>query len=267
MFVKPRFGPLFTCLTLGTVSLIFCLQSWAAVSISNRRIYVDYEQGMTNFTVTSREKFDQECNVSLTYNSFDERGNLSHYTGSDLPPYAADNIIRFSPKQFLLPANQKQTIRFSLRRSPNTPDMEHRSYVVLGCSEVKSETTEVDLNNESPTFIIKPQLKHSIPLIVRPQKLQAEVSFDKVAVADELLSFDLHRKGNRSIYGYITVMNKDSGEVISTSAPVIMYTETTTKSFHMNLPKALQQENLLLRFKEDANQGGDIEITWPQGVN
>jgi P pilus assembly chaperone PapD len=263
MFKKPRFGQLFTCLILGWVSIVFCIQSWAAISISSRRIYVDYEQGMTNFVVTSREKFDQECNLSLTYNSFDERGNLSHYTGSDLPPYAVDNIIRFSPKQFLLPANQKQTIRFSLRRRPNTPDMEHRSYVVLGCSDVKSETPEVVLNDDSPIFIIKPQLKHSIPIIVRPQKLQVEVSFDNVVVADELLSFDLHRKGNRSVYGYITVVNKDSGEVISTSAPVIIYVETTTKSFHMNLPEAFQQENLVLRFKEDVNQGGDIDITWP----
>jgi P pilus assembly chaperone PapD len=266
MLKKSMFRQLLITTTLGLVCVLFCLQSWANVSISSRRINVDYEQGTTNFIVTSRQATSQECNISLTHNSFDEAGHMSHYTGKDLPPYAADDLIRYSPKTFELPANRKQTVRFTLRRKPNTPAMEHRAYVVLACSgKVFDQPTAAD--NNAPRFTIQPILKHSIPLIVRPQKLQVAVNFDNIRIENNTLSFDLNRLGERSVYGNVEVINKDNNEIISTSASLVMYIETTSKSFNMVLPQSIQTEDLVLRFKEDANFGGDLDVTWSGGIN
>lgn len=266
MFRNSMFFQFLITATFSFMSLIYCAQSWADVSISSRRISVDYEDSSTNFIVTSRQKTAQVCNLSLTHNSFDVVGNMSHYTGSELPPYAADNLVRYSPKRFELPANKKQTIRFTLRRRPNTPEMEHRSYVLLACSNKKSDQPLV-IDPNSASFFISPQLVHSIPLIVRPQKLKVDVSFDNVKIDNDLLSFNLKRYGDRSVYGKVHVLNKYSNELISTSASVVMYIETTDKSFHMKLPISIQREQLVLKFKEDANFGGDLEVSWPEGLN
>jgi P pilus assembly chaperone PapD len=265
MFEKFMFRQFLITTILGFGSLLYCVQSLADVSISSRRINVDYEQSSTNFIVTSRQNTPQECDLSLTHNSFDEAGNMRHYTGKELPPYAADNLIRYSPKHFDLPANKKQTIRFTLRRRPNTPAMEHRSYVVVACSD-KAAPLVLAADTGAPEFSIRPILKHSIPLIVRPQKLKVDVRFDKVEIENNTLVFDLKRVGDRSVYGNINVINKDNNEIVSTSASLVMYIETTNKSFNMKLPILMNKEQLVLQFKEDSNFGGDLNITWPEGI-
>jgi hypothetical protein len=102
---------------------------------------------------------------------------------------------------------------------------------------------------------------------VRPQKLQVAVNFDNIRIENNTLSFDLNRLGERSVYGNVEVINKDNNEIISTSASLVMYIETTSKSFNMVLPQSIQTEDLVLRFKEDANFGGDLDVTWSGGIN
>lgn len=265
MFKKASFGRSFIFISLGLGLLSYSVQSLGNISISSRRINVDYLQGTTNFTVTSRQNTAQQCNITLTHNSFDEAGYMTHYTGKELPPYAADELVRYSPKEFELLGNQKQTIRFTFRRKPNIPAMEHRAYVVLVCQDKERKQPKLS-GSESASISIQPILKHSIPLIVRPQKLDVEASFDNIRLENQFLFFDFNRKGNRSVYGSVEVINRENNEILTKSASLVMYTETTTKSFNMKLPVAIKLEQLVLHFKEDVNFGGDLEVTWPNGV-
>jgi P pilus assembly chaperone PapD len=254
--------PLLVILNLFLL-LVFCVESLADISISSRRIYVDNENSTAYFTVTNKVNTNQTCNLELVHNTFDNVGNMLHDNGGVLPPFAADDIIRFSPKNFELPANRTQTIRFVLRRRPGTPKMEHRAFVVVGCLQ-KQTSSVVDPQNSNVVIDIAPVLKHSIPLVVRPSKLEAKLNFSNVISAGNKLSFDLTRSGNRSVYGKVYIYDKNSNDLVTASAVFPIYLETSIKSLHIMLPKELSTEQIVLQFKESKRDGGDLDIRWPK---
>jgi P pilus assembly chaperone PapD len=238
----------------------------ANVGISTYRIYLDSDHSFENFLVSNRLNQAQECDLRLTHYKFDELGNMSSYEDGEAPLYPADDLFRFSPRHFNIPANQEQTVRFTLRRKSNTPDVEHRSFVVVSCQKTVLDipNTNSDSNSNLVSIALSPLLEHNIPLQVRPKKIAAVVEFKNIRMQDTKLNFDMQRSGDRSIIGTIEIYDKDSGELITNSNPLVMYIETITKSFTMDLKKSYDINNLIIKFVEDKRYGGTIVKSWPE---
>jgi P pilus assembly chaperone PapD len=236
----------------------------ANVGISSKRIYLDQDKSTDNFVISNRGITQQSCKLSTSHYTFDEFGIMSEYTGNTLPEYAAENVMRFSPKSFHIAANSKQTVRFTLRRKKDIAAREHRAYLVVDCAEI---TNNSSLNNNNKAgFVqvtIKPKLLHNIPIVIRPKKLTATVEFSNVVLNKNILSFDISRTGNRSVFGKITVTNRNNGQEISQSNPMAIYIETQNKSFNMAIPEGNTLADLMITLNESAEYGGDILQSWP----
>ena len=227
-----------------------------AVNISEYRIFLDDEHRTKSFIVYNREVEPQECHLRLRHYNFDEKSQMSMHKGEALPENSAKNWIRFSPKKFTLSPARSQTIRFTLRRKANATDAEYRSYIAIDCG---AETRIDSSKQEQKLVSVKPKLMHNVPVIARVGKLQAKASIENIKVKGQGIAFDIVRSGNRSIYGEVALIDKNSDEIVSFQKGFSIYPESKSYSFVLS-KKGLDENDLRVRFTENKNYGGSIVI-------
>lgn len=235
----------------------------ANVGVSTYRLYLDSEQSSENFIITNRLNASQKCSLGINHYTFDQQGEMGNYDGDVLPQYAAEKLMRFSPKNFTIPAKKAQTVRFSLRRKKGTDNIEHRAFLSVRCKEElpKNNDTIKD-SDELIRLSFSPVLEHNIPLIVRPQRLMATAEFANVKMHKALLTFDLKRTGKRSLIGKVQLIDKNSGELLTESKQFVIYIETTRKSFELDVDAEYRLKDIMIKFIEDTNYGGTVTQTW-----
>jgi hypothetical protein len=96
--------------------------------------------------------------------------------------------------------------------------------------------------------------------VVRTGRLEATASFTDMLINNKVLTVNLTRQGNRSIYGEIRLTNKKSGQVYDQVKGVSLYNETTSYPLQYNLSKLQDLSNLQLVFIENENYGGSLLI-------
>lgn len=227
-----------------------------AVNISAYRIYLDESNRETAFVIFNREVTTQDCNLSLSHNNFDADSNLTHLDNTVIPENSAKDWIRFSPLQFTLTPAQSQTVRFTLRRKAGADAGEYRSYLVIDCGVKKQTGAD---GNEIPSVNLQTKLVHSVPIIVRTGKLEAQVSIENIRHQNGSVSLTLKRTGTRSVYGDIELINKETGAVITSQKNISIYPE----SERFNIVLGRKGENpgqLKLRYTENKDFGGNIVL-------
>jgi P pilus assembly chaperone PapD len=248
-------------------SLLWAMNGNAQIGISTKRIYLDQDNTTSNFVISNRNFQAQDCTLSTTHYNFDEFGSMFEHKGQTLPPYAAENIMRYSPKTFKIDANKKQTVRFTLRRKSNIDAIEHRAYLQIACSEIVEESTGIASPDGFVKVTLKPKLVQAIPIIVRPRELPASVEFLNVSLQGETLTFDIAKQGNRSVFAKVQVLQRSNSNIISESAAFPIYLETRQKSFNMAIESGLNLNDLVIKLNEQAEFGGTISHTWPAALN
>ena len=241
------------------LALVSSLSYSNNVSLSTQRIYLDQENPNTNFVIKNRDIYPQECSLGILYNDFDEEGKMLPYSGNEPPANAAEKVARFSPKHFKIAPNEKQAVRFTLRRKRDTAAMEYRSYLTVACKNLIN-SNQFNVVGERVTIPIKPQLQHNIPLIVRPKPLSVSLKFSDVELVDNILSFNLHRQGTRSVYGKVKLVDLDSGSTLDESGNFAIYHETKKKSLYMAVPAGLSLSDIKLEFNENKEEGNAVAM-------
>ncbi|NRD71811.1 hypothetical protein HQQ94_00780 [Shewanella sp. VB17] len=244
---------LLTLLSLSIVTMVsFHCQ---AVHLSTFRIYLDEDNRNNSFILFNRDAKAEECKLSLGHNNFDDNGAMVEYKGLTPPENSAKNWVRFSPKRFTLTSAHSQTVRFTMRRKAKAQAAEYRSYLIIDCGIVQDE-------EQTKQVSIAPRLIHSVPIIVRVGKLDAEISFSDFDLTGDDLSFKLLRSGTRSIYGNIALFNKKTGESVSSQSGLSIYPESSNTEFMLRT-KGVPVENLVIKFSENPDYGGDKAIEQP----
>ncbi|MGJ8691252.1 MAG: hypothetical protein ACSHW0_02080 [Thalassotalea sp.] len=230
-----------------------------AVGISTHRIYLDDNQSEENFIVRNRELVDKNCDLALTHYKFDDVGVLSNYEEGEEPLNSAEKLIRFSPKRFTLKSNESQKVRFVMRRRSNAPIGEFRSHLVVRCKDISPNINAGTTKENIAKISVKPILVHNIPIVVRPGNIQnAEAELQNVVYNNGKLNFDLVRSGERSIYGTVMVINRETDKVITESRLFTIYRESKKKNLELNLDTDVAKDKLLLRFVEAKGYGGTL---------
>jgi hypothetical protein len=250
-------------LVIVTTATLFTAMPTQAISLTTFRIYLDYENSAASFLMFNRELYGQTCKLDLVHKNYDELANVSRVESSIIPEHSAKPWFRYSPKNFYVNPSSSQTVRFTLRRKANTSAQEYRSYLAIYCDADKPVIAKSNTGQDAPVVGVVPRLVHHVPIIVRTGKLKAQVSFDDLIHQGRNLSFTLNRKGDRSIYGSVQIIDKKSGDILSYVSNVSVYTESKKKSLDLSLP-AEPNKNLALRFVEDKSYGGSI--TYQQDI-
>lgn len=243
-------------LTTFFLSLSLISFSVQAVNISEYRIYLDEDNRDVSFVIFNRHGTYQDCALRLAHNEFDADSNMRHLPEDSLPDNSAKDWIRFSPREFTLTPSQSQTVRFSMRRKANAQDGEYRSYLLIDCEVAQNPD---DQGKIKPQVNLQTKLIHSVPIIVRSGKLEADVWFDNVQTDGNTLSLTLNRKGTRSVYGDVELTHKSSDELVSMQRNFSIYPESDR--FHITLGmKNYALKDLKLRFIENPKYGGTIKL-------
>lgn len=222
-----------------------------AVGISAYRIYLDSENPTTSFNIYNRDVKAQDCQLQLTHYNFDANSEIFNVPNGEIPENSAQDWIRFSPREFQLTPANAQTIRFTLRRKANAESKEYRSYLVVDCGAALSPDEQDNLVN------IKPKLLHNVPIIVRNGKLNADIHVANIQQEGEFLSFTVERRGNRSFYGDVELINKNNDELIANKTGFSIYPES--ERFPFKLPILdIPLSQIKIRVIENPNYGGDI---------
>jgi len=238
-----------------------------AASLTTYRIYLDDNNRTEAFIVFAKGSTSEQCSMNFTHFDFDEKGTISKNDGKILPENSAKPWVRYSPRNFILNPGKPQTVRFSMRRKPNAEAKEYRSYVAMRCEKlVVNEDSSAIASNDNPdrpNISIQPVLVQNVPIIVRTGKLHVEASFTDIKINNNTVSATLARKGTRSLYGRLLLVDVVSGDEVSFTNGVSIYPETTSFPVSFDIPgkyQSLPKNNLLLKFVEDENYGGELVI-------
>ena len=119
----------------------------------------------------------------------------------------ASTIVRYAPREVVLPPDKPQTVRLLLQMPASLPDGEYRSHILFQQIPTARPSDEPGAEvAPGITVTIRAVFGVTIPLIVRKGTLAANASFSDlhlVHLADEQsgLALHLNRSGTRSLHG------------------------------------------------------------------
>jgi hypothetical protein len=127
------------------------------------------------------------------------------------------DMIRFSPRRVTLKPGESQAIRLALRKPPDLADGEYRSHMVVRALPPPDfgRTVEAEAAKKNDVIIqLMPVFGVSIPVIVRSGELTATAALSGLKLTSSAegsrLQLAIDRKGNRSLYGDIEVLEGDT---------------------------------------------------------
>lgn len=157
----------------------------------------------------------------------------------------ADKMIRFSPRSFTLPPKSSQTVRVQVRKKRNTEPGEYRSHMRVS---VVPKTEEPSIPSEDRVRIaIQVHYGITIPIIVRHGDLSFDVAVDSIALSEDtendayVVKTTLTRKGDRSVYGDISVVFEDrdgNSQLVKFMPGLSIFVPNDKRHFNIIIPKA-----------------------------
>lgn len=232
-----------------------------AVSLGTYRIYLDRQHRDYDFIISNRDPVPQNCKLNLTHYNMDKNGTPQLVEGDVLPDNSAVNLLRYSPRNFSIDPQGRQTVRFRMRNQSGVEKKEYRSYLEVNCQMVEDKTEIIDgkLNSQVAGISLTPQLVHQVPIIVRPFNLdiQVEITDINVDLNNDTVTFAVKRSGERSIFFDIELINKNNNTRIALKKNGKIYPENNEKVLTLRA-KGIPSEDLLIRLTEDKRTGGDL---------
>lgn len=196
----------------------------------------------------------------------------------------ADDLVRFTPKQVVLPPKMSQQVRLQLRKPAGLEDGEYRSHLVFRALPTVPAAQAPDDKNPGISIRLIPAIGVSIPVIVRHGQVAATAKVKDLAyvppsrVAGEpsprpgQVAFKLERQGNGSLYGDLVASFRPRGgtaAVVTRMNGVAVYAPNAARTAAMNLPagQALKGGTLRLVYQTPEADGAkplaDAEIELP----
>lgn len=246
---------------LSFVLLIGSSFSSQGVSLTTYRLYLDDNNRTESFIIFAKGNVPEKCSLKLKHFNFDDAGNMTLHKDKKIPDNSSKPWVRFSPRNFVVQPRTPQTIRFTMRRKPNTEANEYRSYLAVSCKDVINEEIKENTTGR-PNITVRPNLVQNVPIIVRTGPLQVTAQFDNIEIKDDIITANLTRSGERSLYGRLSLVNNKTDEEYRYFSSLSVYPETTTHQFKFsikgdNIPKL---DDLALKFVENENYGGSLTI-------
>lgn len=206
-------------------------------------------------------------NISFLQYRMTETGGFEEITTPDSAQRFANPYLRFFPRSVTLAPNESQMIKIQLTKTDSLTPGEYRSHLyfrsvpkAIPLGEVKPEKQDSGISIRLiPVFGI------TIPVIIRVGEPDTKVRLSDATVTTTSdstanLSLNIHRSGNMSIYGNITVKytspNGNSKQV-GYAQGLSIYTPNIKRQFSLALEKEatdnFQKGNFHIEFSEDVN--------------
>lgn len=179
--------------------------------------------------------------------------------------------VRYAPRRIVLPPNQPQSVRISIRPGETMTDGEYRVHMSFRAIPDARPVEAAPAPEASGLSIrLTPVYGISIPVILRKGALEAGARITRAALlrqgGDSFLKVDLERTGNRSVYGEIRVMAPGAKQPAYMVRGVAIYRELTQRSLQLELSPAQAaalKGPMTVEYREMPEAGGKLIASAP----
>lgn len=235
----------------------------ASLAIAPTRVVFEGRTRTASVSLINRGTEPATFRIEFEEKQMTEDGQIKEIKSPEKGGMYSSNMVRYSPRQIILPPGQAQVVRLLLRKPPNLKQGEYRSH--LQFREVPADSGQsikgAVTNNKGLNINIIPIVAISIPVIVRHGKLEASTSLKDLKftpVKDNpqsgQLDMVIHRTGNSSVYGNF-VVNLDQGKgediIVAKINGIAVYTPNATRRFSIKLqaPDGVKLDHGTLKVK------------------
>lgn len=211
---SPRLGSL----PSGAGALLLAAAAFAQPSGGNllvtpTRVVLEGRQRAAELTLVNTGSTTATYRITLIHLRMDEGGGTREIAPGEEEPGErfADDLVRYSPRQVTLEPNLAQTVRMQLRKPSVLETGEYRSHLLFRAVPEAAPTPRASAPAGRLSVQLNAVVGISIPVIVRQGTTAAQVALSGLALApagsanpSPTLRLQIHRSGNRSVYGNLT---------------------------------------------------------------
>lgn len=267
-------------LLFGLLILLPPRPAWADLILAPTRIVFEKNQRAAQLDLINNGAETATYRISLVNRRMSETGEISAIDGPAPGEHFADALLRFSPRQVTLAPGVGQVVRIMLRKPADLAPGEYRSHLVfqrIADTKDKAGAQAQDAPAGKELEIkLTALIGASIPVIVRHGETAATVTLANLKLEKPaanhppVLSLELRRGGNRSVYGDLVVTLAPSGraeQVVARANGVAVYTPNPMRRARiaLQLPAGAVAGTLRVVFQARPEDGGKplAEATLP----
>lgn len=140
-----------------------------------------------------------------------------------LHPTSAQNMLRFSPKQFTLEPGASQKVKIMARRSSSLAQGEYRSH--LSFTRVPTAVSNTESNANGASLKVNVLLNYSLPITVRKGRASTNFKMSKLDIVKVGETYqarvDIEKNHKYSGYGVVKVFWKSSQSAKETQVGIL----------------------------------------------
>ncbi len=267
-------GSLSRTYSLLLLLLVFAQPALAGLMLYPTRVVLESKDRSAQVELINNGGQPETYRINIVNRHMTETGEIVAADEKQAGEQFADQLLRYSPRQVTLQPGKSQTVRIMVRKPAGLAAGEYRSHLqfdrvadVEGAANIenlaKPEKGEISI-------VLQALVGASIPLIVRHGDTAVTTKLSDLALEPgkdntQLLSFNIRRDGNRSVYGDLVATFTPAGgsplEVAKvTGVAVYVPNEVRKSKLPIKTPEGmfLKQGILLLRYFDRPEAGGKM---------
>lgn len=260
---------------LAALGLLCSRAALADLMLFPTRIVFDKQQRAAQVELMNQGKTPETYRINLVNRRMGPNGEFIAVEQPGPGEQFADAMLRYSPRQVTIPPGGSQIVRILLRKPEDLAAGEYRSHLqfdrvaeATGASSVEEVARR---GAQDVGVTIQALVGASIPVIVRQGETSARVDLADLALqaptasGPGLLSFQMKREGNRSVYGDLLATFTTTAGVtfeVARAGGVAVYVPNASRRVQLPLQlpagNALPAGTLKLAFRERPESGGKL---------
>jgi len=259
---------------LAALGLLLSRAAFADLMLFPTRIVFD-KQRAAQVELMNQGKTPETYRINLVNRRMGPNGEFIAIEEPGPGEQFADGMLRYSPRQVTIPPGGSQIVRILLRKPDDLATGEYRSHLQFDrVAEATGASSVEDVAKRGARDVgvqIQALVGASIPVIVRQGDTQARLDLADLAVQPPsantpgVLSFQMKREGNRSVYGDLLATFTTTAGVtfeVARAGGVAVYVPNASRRVQLPLQlpagNALPAGTLKLAFRERAEAGGKL---------
>jgi P pilus assembly chaperone PapD len=195
-------------------------------------------------------------------------GGFEEVTEPTAEDKATDAMIRFTPKQVVLPPKQTQVVRVQLRLPADLAAGEYRTHLLFRVLPAVPPAGQAGDGKRGISIRLVPAVGVSIPLIFRHGQTAATAGLSQLALlppqqdGKARLGLHIQRQGNQSVYGNLVAVFHPAGggaaREVGRANGIAVYMPNTDRQAILPLavpPGAIAHGTVEVRFQEPEADG------------
>jgi P pilus assembly chaperone PapD len=259
------------CIGIGALASAMSMSSAPAQAagdllVAPTRVVLDGQRG-TEVILNNIGSETATYRISIELRRMTSEGRLEDVTEQEENEIeqAAKAMIRYAPRRVTLPPNQPQAIRLGVRAPEGLADGEYRAHLLFRAIPDARAVTAQKVPEGGFSIALTPIYGVTIPVIIRQGNLQATAAIANGRLEQDpdgqVLSFDISRSGDRSVYGEIRVTKPGVSEPLMVARGIAVYREVNQRKVTLPIPPEVAAQlkgQVSVEYYETENAGGGL---------